>query len=146
MFAEMPNDDFAPEGSGDASLAAGAVTLVTLAAAFGLLALGWPYFWVAFPVGFGGAMPLAIGLARRRASDRGRSEDRGPRRSGRVDGRSPGRARFENEDTGPRPTAMRAGDDALASLKARYARGDLDDAEFEERVERLLERGGTETA
>ncbi|WP_135365826.1 SHOCT domain-containing protein [Halosimplex halophilum] len=41
-----------------------------------------------------------------------------------------------------------ASDDPLAELKARYARGEIDDAEFERRVERLvgaeeLDAGGT---
>lgn len=92
--------------------AAGAVTLVTLGVAFGLLALGQSYFWVAFPVGFGGGMPLAVGLARWYESD---------------------------SETG-RPQQGRADTDtALADLRARYARGELDDQEFESRVERLLE-------
>ena len=98
------------------SIAAGAVTFLTLGVGFGLLALGNPYFWVAFPVGFGGLMPMAIGLARwfeSREETRSRSEST-PRRE---------------DDT----------DAALADLRERYARGELDDEEFEARVERLLE-------
>jgi hypothetical protein len=98
------------------SAAAGAVTFLTLGVGFGLLALGDPYFWVAFPVGFGGLMPMAIGLARwfeSREETRSRSEAT-PRRE---------------DDT----------DAALADLRERYARGELDDEEFEARVERLLE-------
>jgi uncharacterized membrane protein len=98
------------------AVAAGAVTFLTLGVAFGLMALGNPYFWVAFPVGFGGLMPMAIGLARwfeSREGTRSRS-DPVPRRE---------------DDT----------DAALADLRERYARGELDDEEFEARVERLLE-------
>ena len=60
-------DGSVSNGDGDSSLevaAAGAVTAITLGVAFGLLALGQPYFWIAFPIGFGAGMPLAVGLAR----------------------------------------------------------------------------------
>jgi hypothetical protein len=90
-------------------VAAGAVTALTLTVAFGLLALGVPYFWVAFPVGFGGVMPMAIGLARW----------------------------YDQREDDGEPTAE--DDDALATLRERYARGELTDAEFERQVERLLE-------
>jgi uncharacterized membrane protein len=109
---EWDDDDETPLQS----VAAGAVTFLTLGVGFGLLALGNPYFWVAFPVGFGGLIPMAIGLARwygSREETRSRSEQT-PRRE---------------DDT----------DAALADLRERYARGELDDEEFEARVERLLE-------
>jgi hypothetical protein len=48
------------EDSPATEAAAGVVTLVTLVVAFGLLAVGWPYFWIAFPVGFGGLLPAAM--------------------------------------------------------------------------------------
>jgi uncharacterized membrane protein len=96
------------------TVAAGAVTFVTLGVAFGLLALGNPFFWVAFPVGFGGGLPLAVGLARWYES---RAE-----------------ARDEETRRGQSDT-----DTALEELRDRYARGELDDDEFEARVERLLE-------
>jgi len=95
------------------SVAAGAVTFLTLAVAFGLLALGNPYFWVAFVVGFGGGMPLAVGLAKYYESRHEREQS----------------SRSGDSDT----------DAALADLRERYARGELDDDEFEARVERLLE-------
>jgi uncharacterized membrane protein len=95
------------------AVAAGAVTFLTLAVAFGLMALGNPYFWVAFVVGFGGGMPLAVGLAKYYES---RAEREEPSRTG-------------DSDT----------DAALADLRERYARGELDDEAFEARVERLLE-------
>ena len=96
------------------SVAAGAVTFLTLGVGFGLMALGNPFFWVAFPVGFGGALPLAVALVRRRREERTN-----------------------------RPTDDADRSDALAELRSRYARGDIDEAEFERRVERLLE---TETS
>lgn len=95
-------------------IVAGAVTALTLLVAFGLLALGEPFFWIAFPVGFGGLMPMAVGVAKwyesRTASER--------------DGIGAGVSETEG---------------ALEELRARYARGELSDEQFEERVERLLE-------
>jgi uncharacterized membrane protein len=101
------------EASPIEAIAAGAVGIITLGVAFGLLALGQSYFWVAFPVGFGGGMPLAIGLVRWYES--------------RVDADESTRQSHDETDT------------ALANLRDRYARGELTDEEFENRVERLLE-------
>jgi uncharacterized membrane protein len=109
-------DDDSSEDDDEALLegvAAGAVTFVTLGVAFGLIALGNPYFWVAFVVGFGGGIPLAVNLAKYYESRPGRE----------------GSTRTGDSDT----------DAALADLRERYARGDLDETEFEARVERLLE-------
>jgi uncharacterized membrane protein len=92
-----------------AARAASVVTAATLAVAFSAMALGIPWFWVAFPVGFGLVMPLAIGYARRgTAGDRGHDRDLAER------------------------------DPALAALRERYARGEIDEAEFEARVEGLV--------
>ena len=44
--------------------AAGVTTGLVLLVAFGLLALDVSWFWIAFPVGFGGLLPAAVGLAR----------------------------------------------------------------------------------
>jgi len=99
------------------TIAAGAVTMLTLAVAFGLMFAGVSWFWVAFPVGFGGLLPMAMGATRlyrrRQLSD-------------------------------SRPTSDE--DDALATLRDRYARGELTDAEFERQVEQLLETEDTRTA
>ena len=46
------------------AIAAGVVTILTLLVGFGLLIADVSYFWVAFPVGFGGVLPLTIGLMR----------------------------------------------------------------------------------
>ena len=106
------------DGPSDASedepfveLVAGVVSAAVLVVAFGLLAAGVSSFWVAFPVGYGGVLPLAVALARRRVAA--------------AEGRVAREAEAE-----PEP---------LAALKAAYARGELDEAAFEERVERLLE-------
>ena len=99
-------------------MAVGAVTLVTLSVGFGLMFLGVPYFWVAFPVGFGGGMPLVVSLAKWYESNRAEEGETG---------------------TGSDLTGDEETDAALATLRERYARGDLDEAAFERRVERLLE-------
>jgi len=87
--------------------AASLVTGVTLTVAFGLLAAGVDWFWVAFPVGVGAVLPAAVAAARDRAE--------GGSRTG---------------------TDI---DDALATLRERYAAGEIDEAAFEARLERLLE-------
>lgn len=91
---------------------AAAVTVLTLTTAFGAMALGVEVFWVAFPVGFGGVMPLATALAAAHGAGDGGSRD----------------------DGGEDPT----GEDALSTLREQYARGRMDEREFEERVETLL--------
>ena len=104
------------DDDGLAAVAAGAVTALTLLVAFGLLATGVSWFWIAFPVGFGGLLPLAVGLARLYARDDSAS--------------STDETDEADEDVD---------DDALATLRERYARGELTDAEFERQVEKLLE-------
>ncbi|KOX95110.1 hypothetical protein AMS69_04450 [Haloarcula rubripromontorii] len=88
------------------------VTAVTLGVAFGLLALDVDWFWLAFVVGFGVVLPAAVGLVEydRRSDSRPATTDR--------DGET---------------------EAALATLRQRYARGELSDVEFERRLERLLE-------
>lgn len=89
------------------------VTAATLTLAFVLLAVGWPYWWIVFVVGFAAVYPLASTLA-------GRYEAR----AGEADAAETG----DDERT-----------DALDALRERYASGEIDEAEFERRVERLLE-------
>ena len=89
---------------------AGGVVALTFLAGFGLLALGHPWFWIAFPVGFAGILPAAIGLVRLYESRR----------------ETVGEGRDERAD-------------ALASLRERYAGGEIDEDEFEARLELLLE-------
>ena len=99
------------------SVVAGAVTALTFLVGFGLLFAGVPYFWVAFPVGFAGVLPMAVGVVR---------------------------LYQRRQDSDSRPASE--DDDALATLRNRYARGELTEAEFERQVERLLETEDTETA
>jgi len=42
----------------------GAVMALTFLVGFGLMFAGVPYFWVAFPVGFAGVLPMAVGAVR----------------------------------------------------------------------------------
>jgi uncharacterized membrane protein len=95
-----------------APLVPGVVTASTMTVAFGLLTLGVEHFWVVFVVGFGGVLPVSIGLAKRSEVERGRG-------------------------AGTRASAD--AEDALATLRRRYARGELEDEAFERRLERLLE-------
>ncbi|MFC7226002.1 SHOCT domain-containing protein [Salinirubellus salinus] len=95
---------------------AGGVTLLVLATAFSLHALDVSWAWVVYPLGFGGVLPLAMGVA---ARARREEESRPTRRS--PDGHH-----------GDTPSA------ALDDLRLRYARGELDEAAFERRLERLL--------
>jgi len=103
----MSEDDDTPLEQTVGGLVVGGILLV----AFGLLALGVPWFWIAFPVGFAGVLPAAIGLVRLYERRKDDAED-------------------------DEPAEQEA---ALATLRERYARGELTEAEFERKVERLLE-------
>lgn len=92
--------------------AAAVVSAATLVVAFGLLAAGVDWFWVAFPVGYGGVLPVVMMAAKARA-DAGASEEH------------------------VRPA--RAGEDELASVRERYARGELSEAAMERRIAAALD-------
>lgn len=107
-------DESVDEESPLEEIAAGITIGLILTVAFGLLALGIPWFWIAFPVGFAGVLPVVMGLVklyeRRRARSGRRSE-----------------------------TSTIDAEDALETLRERYARGELTDEQFERRLDRLLE-------
>lgn len=103
--------------------AVGLVTGVTLLVAFTLLALEVEFFWIAFPVGFGGGLPLALGLAK-------------------WYGNTADQDTSKRATTRARETDERA--DALSLLRERYACGDIDGNEFERRIEHLLETDSVE--
>lgn len=67
---DRPTSPFAATQLGLGLVVTGVVSLVTLGTAFGLLALGVEAFWVAFPVGFGGVLPLALGVLTLWTADR----------------------------------------------------------------------------
>jgi uncharacterized membrane protein len=95
-----------------ALLVSGIVTALTLGTAFGLLALGVEQFWVVFPLGFGVVLPTALGVVTHaRMSTKNRGTDAG-----------------ESDSADP-----------LEELRTQYARGEISEAEFERRVDRLIE-------
>jgi len=88
------------------------VTAATLLIAFGLLALGVESFWLVFVVGLGVVLPAAVGVVE------------------------------YNQDSDTRNTTTdreSETESALATLRQRYARGELSEVEFERRLEQLLE-------
>lgn len=98
-------------------VAIGLVVAAVLGIAFTLMALGFDYWWVAFPVGFGGLLPSVAALAEwyTREEREGASE------------------------AADEPSNRDRREDALATLRDRYARGSIDEEEFERRLGALLE-------
>ena len=97
------------------SIVAGVTTGLILTVAFGLLALGVPWFWVVFPVGFAGLLPVALGVTKW------------------YEQRQTDHRTHQSEST------TTTEEDVLETLRNRYARGEIDEAEFERRLEALLE-------
>ena len=110
------------------AVAVGLVTTFTLLTAFTLLAIGFPFFWVLFPIGFGGILPAAVGLAKWYEDNADQEES------------VPEIASVENAE---KPDEQ---EDALAVLRNRYARGDINEEKFERRLEQLLETDSVENA
>ncbi|KTG10602.1 hypothetical protein AUR64_08005 [Haloprofundus marisrubri] len=98
-------------------IVAGVVIALIFLVGFGLLAAQFRWFWVVFPVGFAGVLPAAIGLVR--WYERTHERDETAREEFSVS---------QTDDT----------DRALATLRDRYANGELDESEFERRLEQLL--------
>jgi hypothetical protein len=105
-------------------LVAGAVSVGVLLVAFGALALGVDAWWLAFPVGYGGVLPLAVGVARWRTSSGGSNDG---------EATADGRRATAGSAQSPAPDEA-----ALATLRQRYAAGQMDEVEFEHSVETLL--------
>jgi hypothetical protein len=125
--------------SPDPDVVSRAVTALTLAVAFGLLALGVDAFWVAFPVGFGGVMPVAVSLAASDDAERDGAETAADLEEDDVtDGRT---AVTDPPASGAATAGPQDTKAALADLRRRYARGELTDETFERRVEELLAVG-----
>jgi len=115
--------------SSAALLTSGAVSGLTLLVAFGLLALGVESFWVTFIVGFGFVLPMSIGAVAWLYPDEGQAET-GLWTTG---------TRQTTESRSHTSTAGGDNESAIETLRLRYARGELSEAEFERRVELLLE-------
>jgi hypothetical protein len=114
-------------------------SLVVLGVGLTALFLGYEWFWVVFAVGFAAVVPIVKVLTETLgvggASERERES--APRPHDRD--RTPDRA--ENRTNEPESTQ-----DALDTLRTRYARGELTEAEFERKVEALLETETPESA
>lgn len=109
--------DIPTSGESDAveTAVAGVISTLVLLVGFGLLALNVSWFWIAFPIGFGGLLPAAIGLTRL----------------------------YRDAE----PTDHRTSEEAaLETLRQRYARGEIDEAAFERRLETLLETESADEA
>jgi uncharacterized membrane protein len=116
--ADLRNAAFEPGGGTDdtslSSLVGSVVTGAVVTVGVALLVAGWSDAWVVFVVGLVAVLPASVKLAEWYES-RGTDEDPGT-----------------DEEVDERQAA-------LATLRDRYANGEIDEAEFERRVERLLE-------
>jgi uncharacterized membrane protein len=104
--------------------ATGIASLVVLGLGLTALFAGLDWFWVIFAVGFAVVVPL-VGLLVDRAEPSEASTDRSPVQS-------------SDPDTDAA--------DPLATLRERYARGELTDEQFEQKLETLLETETMEAA
>jgi uncharacterized membrane protein len=109
-----------PDDPTEADPAVGLTALAVLGLGFVAMAADLPAFWAVWAVGFGAVVP-AVALLRRRGDD---AED----------------------GDGPVSDATDDVDAALATLRERYARGDLSEAAFEAKLEALLETETPEDA
>lgn len=78
----------------------------------GLLLLDYSMFWIVFVIGFSGLFPAARSFAQWYDS---------------------------THEAGPSATSTPSDDQALETLRNRYAKGEIDEVEFERQVENLLE-------
>ncbi|WP_276300850.1 SHOCT domain-containing protein [Halorussus lipolyticus] len=92
------------------------------------LFLGFEWFWAVFAVGFAVVVPL-VKLVSKSLGVGDAERDHRPNRTARD-----------------RTAGTESKRDALDELRSRYARGDLSDAEFERKVETLLETETPESA
>lgn len=95
-------------------LVSAAITALTFVGAFGLIALDVEYFWVVFVLGFGVALPTALGVVA-----------------------------YATRQTDSRDTPQQGQNSPspLDELRRQYARGELTESEFEHRAEVLTEHG-----
>lgn len=108
-----------------------ATPILTLGAGLIALFLGYSWWWMVFVVGWAVLTPL-MGILFKDPTAEAIEEQIRADVAGSVGVASSG----EPTDDG---TGIDDREDALDLLRERYARGDLDEAEFERKVERLLE-------
>jgi len=119
--ADLRGADVSDSANTDDSLAdqvGSFLGVLTLVAGLGALAVGFSWFWMIFVVGWIVVTPIAQWLARHAESDEA------------------------GDDSDARDEEAAA----LDELRGRYARGDIGEAEFERRVERLLETESVDDA
>lgn len=119
--ARMSEEASVDSEMGLTGLVSSVVSGLTIVVAFSLLALGYSNFWVVFIIGFAAVMPVATRMASWYES---RSTD----------------------DAEESPSDASEEQDALTRLRERYATGEIDEEEFEQRVERLLETESVDNA
>jgi uncharacterized membrane protein len=116
-----------PPDSSRRARATGVASLLVLGLGLTALFAGIDWFWVIFAVGFAAVVPLVSLLV----------DDESPDRTA---GGSATLSSMEAAD------ADADADDPLATLRERYARGDLTDEQFERKLEALLETETLEAA
>lgn len=119
-----------------ASVVVSGITATTLCTAFTLLALGIETFWVVFIVGFGGVLPISLTALQLQTNSSRNSRDR--QQSGKTAKTHRQHQQTETNKDSDIGT-QQSGDVSLEQLRLRYARGELSDTEFEQRVEKLVE-------
>lgn len=133
--SDRPNEPFADTDDP----VVGAVALLVLGAGLGSL-FGLPLltridFWVIFAIGYAVVVPL-VSLLRGRGDDAGTGSPRADERA-------------ETERVADAAAGERSDEDvdsALDRLRDRYARGELSEAQFEQKLETLLETETPEDA
>jgi hypothetical protein len=106
--------------------AASVASLLVLGVGLTALFLGYGWFWVVFAVGFAVVVPLVSVLA---GEDDSENVDATP-------GRSPETSAADGSQS---DVDVDSDADPLETLRRRYARGELTDAQFERKLEALLE-------
>jgi hypothetical protein len=114
----------------------GILVFLILGAGFVALFLNQPWFWMVWVLGFAVLLPI-VGILTGETEEDEEASPIGARRSG-------------TESTTSASTSTARTDegveDALETLRARYARGDLSDEQFERKLEALLETETPEEA
>ena len=122
-----------PGDDGDSQGKASAITsLLVLGAGLLALFLDVPNWWLVFVIGYAVVLPL-VAIIFDEDGDGDALDERDRRTADAPDGRSDDRV----------PDSKR---DAMETLRERYAQGELSEAQFEEKLEKLLETETLEDA